>query len=157
MAWKVRLRKLVNTTGVVVYVCCLWHAVANHVVSFVVCEGNSMQPTINSTPFRDIVLVEYWSRKMRKLKRSDIVVAKQPEKPSVFICKRITAMEGDNIPSDFVIPCQYSTMPRGHLWLVGDNSSSSYDSRHYGPVPYGLVRGRVMFRIWPLSKIGFLR
>ena len=44
MAWKVRLRKLVNTTGVVVYVCCLWHAVANHVVSFVVVSGDTTVP-----------------------------------------------------------------------------------------------------------------
>ena len=26
-------------------------------------------------------------------------------------------------------------MPRGHVWLEGDNKAASHDSRHYGPVP----------------------
>jgi hypothetical protein len=26
-------------------------------------------------------------------------------------------------------------IPRGHVWLEGDNKAASHDSRHYGPVP----------------------
>ena len=26
-------------------------------------------------------------------------------------------------------------VPRGHVWLEGDNKAASHDSRHYGPVP----------------------
>ena len=34
---------------------------------------------------------------------------------------------------------------RGHVWLEGDNKNNSSDSRNYGQVPYGLLRGRVFF------------
>ncbi|XP_012930054.1 mitochondrial inner membrane protease subunit 1 isoform X2 [Heterocephalus glaber] len=48
-------------------------------------------------------------------------------------------------------------VPTGHVWLEGDNLQNSTDSRFYGPIPYGLIRGRIFFKIWPLSDFGFLR
>ncbi|KAN0060870.1 hypothetical protein ACQY0O_006604 [Thecaphora frezii] len=44
---------------------------------------------------------------------------------------------------------QYVTVPSGHVWLVGDNLAKSTDSRHYGPVPMGLLRGKVLARAFP--------
>ena len=44
---------------------------------------------------------------------------------------------------------QYITVPLGHVWLAGDNMGNSTDSRHYGPVPLGMVRGKVLARLWP--------
>ncbi len=41
-------------------------------------------------------------------------------------------------------------VPDGHIWVEGDNSINSADSRNYGPVPSALVVGKVWFRIWPL-------
>lgn len=40
-------------------------------------------------------------------------------------------------------------IPRGHVWLEGDNPENSMDSRNYGPVPAALVQGRVVGRVWP--------
>ncbi|RYQ96243.1 hypothetical protein Ahy_B08g091925 [Arachis hypogaea] len=37
-------------------------------------------------------------------------------------------------------------MPKGHVWIQGDNIFASHDSRHFGPVPYGLIQGKVFFR-----------
>jgi len=42
------------------------------------------------------------------------------------------------------------TIPDGHVWVEGDNSLNSADSRHYGPVPAALIVGKVFFRIWPI-------
>ena len=38
-------------------------------------------------------------------------------------------------------------VPKGHVWLSGDNVDNSVDSRTYGPVPYGLILGRVCYRV----------
>lgn len=43
----------------------------------------------------------------------------------------------------------YITVPQGHVFLVGDNLANSTDSRQYGPVPLGLIRGKVIARLWP--------
>ncbi|XP_058130594.1 mitochondrial inner membrane protease subunit 1 [Anopheles ziemanni] len=43
-------------------------------------------------------------------------------------------------------------VPRGHLWIEGDNVQNSSDSRNYGPVPIGLVKSRAVCRLWPLSE-----
>ncbi len=36
-------------------------------------------------------------------------------------------------------------VPAGHLWMLGDNRYCSKDSRYWGPVPRGNVRGRPLF------------
>lgn len=47
-------------------------------------------------------------------------------------------------------------VPDGHIWVEGDNSVNSADSRHYGPVSSSLVVGKVWFRIWPLRGDAFM-
>lgn len=38
-------------------------------------------------------------------------------------------------------------VPKGHMWIEGDNASRSRDSRDFGPIPYGLVRGRALCKV----------
>ena len=45
-------------------------------------------------------------------------------------------------------------VPPGHVWLQGDNVTASRDSRLYGPVPLGLVKYRVAYRVrWRPSAL----
>lgn len=44
-------------------------------------------------------------------------------------------------------------VPKRHLWLEGDNSENSIDSRTYGPVPMGLVQSRAAVRLYPQPGI----
>ncbi|EIW67974.1 hypothetical protein TREMEDRAFT_69505 [Tremella mesenterica DSM 1558] len=42
---------------------------------------------------------------------------------------------------------QWVKIPKGHVWLQGDNISNSTDSRMYGPVPVGIITGKVLARV----------
>lgn len=47
---------------------------------------------------------------------------------------------------------QLISVPKGHIWLEGDNPLYSIDSRHYGPIPITSVRGRVIARLFPWTS-----
>jgi inner membrane protease subunit 1 len=111
-----------------------------------------MMPTIHE--FGDLTVVErlcttaLGARLLRPLARGDIVIALPPYRTDAHtVCKRVVALEGDAVavpgrPAPVVIP-------PGHVWLEGDNAHNSSDSREYGPVPGGLIRGRLVARVWP--------
>jgi signal peptidase I len=46
-------------------------------------------------------------------------------------------------------------VPLGEYFTIGDNRSQSCDSRVWGAVPRTNMIGPVVFRYWPLSRIGF--
>lgn len=110
-----------------------------------------MEPTLESN---NILFTEHITPRMQRLRRGDIVIAKSPANPRQNICKRIVGLPGDKVKGHFPKRSQY--VPRGHVWLEGDNSSNSADSRVYGPVPQGLIRSRVVCRVWPFDKISSL-
>lgn len=44
-------------------------------------------------------------------------------------------------------------VPEGQLWLEADCPGFGIDSRHFGPVPFEWIRGKVVARVWPLGPI----
>lgn len=44
-------------------------------------------------------------------------------------------------------------VPKGHVWLEGDNSDNSIDSRTFGPVPIGLIQSRAFVRLYPNPQL----
>jgi inner membrane protease subunit 1 len=120
-----------------------------HVGELTVCVGPSMMPTFN--PQGDIALVEHVSKKVSV---GDVVIAYSMQSPRQVVCKRVLGVEGDRVEYmdrnsgvDNVV-----VVPKGHVWLQGDNLGNSTDSRQYGPVPYAMIKGRVLCRLYPDFK-----
>lgn len=74
------------------------------------------------------------------------------------ICKKILKIkEGDIIKTtdssgnEIIVE-----IPVGHVWLEGDNKAYSRDSRHYGPVPYALLQGKALFKVFIFLSYKFL-
>jgi len=86
------------------------------------------------------------------LKRGDLIVAKSPIDPdNTIICKRVIGLPGDIVCVDptgeYAPTTEHIKVPKGHIWVSGDNASFSRDSRTYGPMPKGLVIGRIVMRV----------
>jgi len=118
-----------------------------------------MMPTFN--PQGDVALVEHITTSLELLQPGDVVIATSVQNPRQTVCKRILGLGGDIIqvvqsmdgPNRNGLMRVEKTLveiPKGHVWLQGDNVMNSTDSRQYGPVPYATIKGRVLCRIWPL-------
>jgi signal peptidase I len=47
-------------------------------------------------------------------------------------------------------------IPANEYMLLGDNRKESIDSRYLGFINKNKILGRVVFRFWPVSGIGFI-
>eukprot|EP00466_Bigelowiella_natans_P000785 jgi/Bigna1/38956/e_gw1.29.71.1 len=101
-------------------------------------EGPSMIPTLKEKG--DYVFYEKVSLLFKRFRVGDVIICRSPRNKSQFLCKRIHGVDGD------VIRCgrRMVTVPPGAVWVEGDNANDSIDSRHYGPIPNGLLVGKVI-------------
>jgi signal peptidase I len=115
-------------------------------------------------------------------KRGDIIVFKYPEDPKKDYIKRLIAFGGEMIEirngdiyingvlvedsriqktyyynrGEFGIVGEQVAVPEGHVFVLGDNSGSSADSRFWGFVPEENIVGRADIIFWPLTRIRLL-
>lgn len=125
-----------------------------------------MQPTLRSN---NILLCSKIAQRFNKIYRNDIVIAIHPTAPTSLICKRVVGLEGDIVimnsssPSsdkkkeeeELSVQNNYSetiVIKRGSAWIEGDNRINSTDSRNYGQIPVGLIKSKVVARVWPLNE-----
>ena len=59
--------------------------------------------------------------------------------------KSLVDIHDDSLRIPYVIP-------RGYVWVEGDNHHTSHDSRSYGPLSKALITDRVIAIIWPLRR-----
>jgi len=138
--------------------------------------SESMVPTLK---VHDRVLVNKLSYKLHPVHRGDIVVFKAPagSDPGIDdLVKRVIGLPGETVSAQHghvyingkELPETY--LPKGtvttnfspvtlapdHYWVMGDNRGNSKDSRVFGPIEKKNIVGRVFFRIWPFSRLGFM-
>lgn len=130
-----------------------------HGYSMATVTGASMQPTFNpnhtTAPLHhDVVLLDRWSIALNIYERGEVVTLWSPQNPKLLTTKRIVALEGDLVhplPPSSPSPVR---IPPGHCWVEGDSHFHSKDSNTYGPVPLGLINGKVAHILWPLNRFG---
>ncbi|KAL0585883.1 hypothetical protein ABG067_004418 [Albugo candida] len=124
---------------------------SRHAVDIQYGLGPSMEPEL---PNGCLIIIDRMSRSFRKHRRGDVVLLESPCKSrGETMCKRILAIEGDAVKINRVQQPEsvQVTIPKGHVWVEGDNSLVSVDSRHFGAVPKALIRGRVLFVVYPFD------
>ncbi|KAF3542527.1 hypothetical protein DY000_02000468 [Brassica cretica] len=129
-------------------------------------QGPSMLPTLNLTG--DVILAEHVSHRFGKIGLGDVVLVRSPTDPMKMVTKRVLGLEGhrlsfyaDPLVGDdsvnVVVAISTFKVPKGHVWIQGDNVHASTDSRNFGPVPYNLIEGKALLRVWPPRCFGSLR
>jgi signal peptidase I len=138
------------------------------VIEGIIVDGDSMYPTLHNGQ-RLLVLQKHYNSD-RLPKRGDIIVLRDPQAKTIVV-KRLIALPGDFLVMNgtqvevdhepLAEPYAHGrlstflqgTLPRGLVWVLGDNRDDSIDSRVYGPVPLSDIRGRALFSIWPPKAI----
>jgi signal peptidase I len=134
--------------------------------------GQSMQP--NLYPNQQLI-IDKLSYRFHTPKRGDIVVINVRSSEIPYI-KRVIGLPGevlevrDNrvyidgkvLSEDYIAEITQGdfgsvTIPDNHVFVMGDNRSSSRDSRTVGTIPIDDIIAKAWFRIWPLGDIGLIR
>lgn len=160
--------------------------IALTIVKFVgqrtVVNGSSMVPTLHD---KDQLIVYKLGYQFNEPQKGDIVVVWIPPEKRInqsedLYIKRVIAKAGDTIEvkdkqvyindeplnenhginlegigvyTDF----PRSVVPPGHAFVMGDNRINSRDSRELGFIPYTDIKGKAVFRFWPIDSFGKLK
>ena len=127
-------------------------------------DGDSMKNILKNG---DILLLY----KLGSINRLDIIVLDE-EKDNEKIIKRVIGLPGETVAikkgkiyiNDKVIDDKYAygetsdydkvTLEDDEYFILGDNRLISKDSRYFGPIKKSEIKGKIVFRLFPFTKIG---
>ena len=135
--------------------------------------SESMVPTLE---VGDRVFVNKFIYDFTEPERGDVIVFGSVEGGEEELIKRVVGLPGDvisvnngnllvnGVPQNepYVAPqpgdgafFEETTVPEGHVFMMGDNRANSRDSRFFGPVPIENIEGEAFVIFWPPSHVGF--
>ena len=98
--------------------------------------GESMVPTL--LPGDRVLVLRGFGPLRPAVRLGDLVALSDPRRAERTMIKRVAGFDGEAVV------------------LRGDNEAASTDSRHFGPVGRGDLRGRVVYRYHPEARRGRL-
>ena len=137
--------------------------------------SGSMENTIMTN---DRVIGSRLSYKFSDPERGDIAIFRFPDDESLFYVKRIIGLPGETVDiingavyingsetpldepylKEAMIPEEdmHFEVPEDSYFMMGDNRNYSYDARYWTNtyVARDKIIAKVLFRYWPLNKIG---
>ncbi|SDF77462.1 signal peptidase I [Sporolituus thermophilus] len=141
------------------------------IVELYMVEGPSMRPTLVNS---ERLVVNKFIYRFKEPEKGEIIVFRYPRDPSRDFIKRVIAVGGDTIEiqdgrvfvngqlmqEPYILEktrgsYPLSTVPAGHVFVMGDNRNNSEDSRFrdVGFVPLHLIKGKAVMVFWPLDHI----
>ncbi|MFO0764558.1 MAG: signal peptidase I [Patescibacteria group bacterium] len=138
-------------------------------------QGASMEPNFFD---HEYLIIDELSYRLNAPKRGDVVVFKYPNNTKEYFIKRVIGLPGETVEisngkikifndknpngaqldetayldQDFTANSQTVTLKPGEFFVLGDNRSSSLDSRFFGPVNSSYLVGRVWLRGFPFDR-----
>lgn len=139
-------------------------------------SGASMEPNFASG---DYLLIDEITFRFQQPQRGEVIVFRYPVDKSTYYIKRIIGLPGEKIkinsgqitifnneyldgftlgegylPPNFKTNGQDEfTLKNSEYFVLGDNRSSSFDSRSWGPLAQADIIGLVRLRLWPFNKV----
>lgn len=141
-------------------------------------EGHSMEPTLQAMEW---VFVNKAVYGLKRPKNGEVIVVEAQQdggRRKEYLVKRIAGEPGDRIEisggmlyrngqqvdepytSGWSEESSYGpvVVGEGSYFVLGDNrlKNASMDSRTFGPVPEGRIKGRVDWIVWPFREAGVI-
>ncbi len=130
-------------------------------------RGASMEPTLLDG---DRVILLKLAPDYFPIHKNDMIIFTHPSDPERNLIKRVIGLPHDEIKlshgkvyvNDICQGIFSNTLshqrksswkiPENFYFVLGDNRSNSLDSRDFGPIEKESIKGKVLFRWWPLDQ-----
>lgn len=169
---KNRWRKIKEWGDVFLKAVALFIILYHWVFQISVVQGDSMSPLFSTG---DRLIIEKVSLWFYPIQQGDLVVFYYPRDLSKEYLKRVVAGPFDTLrivdgkvevngkwvvfpevqEQESSTKDQTQKLRSAEYFVLGDNRPLSSDSRDFGAIPQGYIKGRVFLRFWPLTKWRF--